>query len=282
VIRASAARKLTCCVLALFGIVAVSGHELRNDDIVGLPRSDLSTELVTICRKQFECNPGLTASRRGREVVLNASGHDQLNSFVDRPAAQGIRNLRSGETWCNTAVGRVSGEHGKKNVIGTVWRLAYPLFYCGRGSEYVADDMESNFYSHILGGGMATVCHAKAKRSAYLLVGDHQRSGDARLDTDPRALRGNKVRSVDLIADYRRDESEERDYSRGYEAPERALSPRYLLLLPACLMCLLGFVLLKKSIEDDRKPRIVMMLSGWLICTVGFGMIVFRVILNQI
>jgi len=60
------------------------------------------------------------------------------------------------------------------------------------------------------------------------------------------------------------------------------MTPRYLLLLPALMFCLLGFVLLQKSIEDDRNPRIVMMLSGWLICSLGFGMIVFRVILNQI
>ncbi len=59
-------------------------------------------------------------------------------------------------------------------------------------------------------------------------------------------------------------------------------SPRYSLLLPACLLCLLGFVFLKKSIDDDSKPRIVMVLSGWLICSVGFGIIMFRVILNQI
>ena len=167
-IRAGAARNLMSCVLVLFGIVAVSGHELRNDDSVGLQRSDLPTDRLTVCLNKFECNPGLPDPRGGREVVLRASGHDQFKSFVARQSPQGIRDLFWGEAWFNNALGRVSGEDRKKNLIGPVWKLTYPVFYCIRGFEYIADDMESNFHSHILGGGMATVCQRDAKRSAYL------------------------------------------------------------------------------------------------------------------
>jgi len=272
--------KLIFCILSLLGIVTVAGQELRHCDGVGLECSDLSGDLATVRLNQFECNPSFPVTCRSREVVVNASDQDQLNSPVRRRVPQGIRDLRWGEFWFNNAVDVLSREDGKNNLIRCVWRITHPsLHHIWR---YIANDMKSHFHSHILGGGMAAICQANANRSGYLLVGDFQRSGNACFDTDPWSLRGNEVRSVDLIADYCRDESGKRYYSGGYQSPERSFSPRYLLLLPTLLMSVLGFVLLKKRTENDSNLGIVMMLSGWFIWSVAFGILVFRIILNQI